>query len=116
MCESPLFRILRGLHQRGDQWLVCLTLRRIQRNRRISAATSPPAPPITCLVDRDPVDPGSQICFAPKPANALEGPQKSFLRQVASFFAVLCQPEQKTVDFAGAVGHPFLESSRLAAL
>ena len=105
--QSVLFRD-RGRFrlQRRDQRRLPIRLsRRIERNGRIASPPAPPAPAISRLVNRDAVNPGSQIRFTAKVTNALEGPQERFLGQVASFFAVFSQAIKQTVNLTRAFVH-----------
>ena len=81
----------------------------IERNCRVAPAPAPPAPSVSRLVDRDPINPGSQVRLASEAADALKRPQKSFLCQVASFFAVFSQTVEQTIDFARALVNQLLE-------
>src|SRR5689334_24974098 len=88
--------------ERSGQRSLAIRLRRVDRNGRIATSSAPPAPTITRLVDRDAIDPSSQIRLAAEVANALKRSQERLLRQVTRFFAAFRQPVEQTVNLTRA--------------
>jgi len=83
------------------------------------SATTQPAfqsPAISGLVDCDAINPGSQVRLAPESTDTLEGPQKRFLRQVPSLFAILSQAEEQSKNLRGAFRNQLLESCSVTSL
>src|SRR6266850_2144676 len=116
MRQSFLLGVGRVLiSQAGTERLFARPAVVVQRDRNVASSSLPPAPTIACLVDRDAVNPGFQVCIAAKAADALKSSQESFLRQVARLFRVGGQAIKQSVNVRRALSHQALKGRNLSA-
>src|SRR5215204_5132605 len=100
MSKSILFRV-RGtvaFQCRNERRLPASCFFSVDRDSGVTTPASPPTPSIARLVDRNPVNPGTQIRVAAKVNDALKRAKECFLCQVASLFAVFRQAIEQTVN------------------
>jgi hypothetical protein len=89
---------------------------RVQRNRRIPPPSSPPAPSITRLIDRDAIQPRFQIGVAAELLYRLKRAKKSLLGQVARFLSVAGQPEEQGIYVSRSFRNQLFEGGRIVPL
>src|SRR6202011_6213497 len=61
---------------------------RVERDLVPSMAPAPEPVAVARLVDRDPIDPGTETRLTAEPVNSTEDAQENFLRQIQGFVAV----------------------------
>ena len=77
----------------------------VERHLLALVPAPPPALPIPCLIDDDPVDPGSQRRLAAEGVDGAEDPEEDFLGEIEGFVVVAQQVEGQLVDHALVLVH-----------
>ena len=81
----------------------------VERHLVGAVPAPPPALPVLCLVDHDPVDPRAERRLAPKGPKRTEDSKKYLLRQIEGVVMVAQQVERQLVD------HPLVRFDELCA-